>query len=46
LFFHSALVQGLGVGLLAGKLANDDVLSGLKYSIALVALTLVVFTFI
>jgi flagellar protein FlaJ len=46
LFFHSALVQGVGVGLLAGKLANDDVLSGLKYSIALVALTLVVFTLI
>ena len=44
LFFHSALVQGLGVGLLAGKLANDDVLSGLKYSIGLIALTLVVFT--
>ena len=44
LFFHSALIQGLGIGLLAGKLANDDLLSGLKYSIALVALTLVVFT--
>jgi flagellar protein FlaJ len=42
-FFHSALIQGVGSGLLAGKLAENDVLAGLKYSIALVAITLVVF---
>ncbi|WP_136716291.1 type II secretion system F family protein [Halorientalis salina] len=44
LFFHSALIQGLGVGVLAGKLSNDSLLGGLKYSIALVALTLIAFT--
>jgi flagellar protein FlaJ len=42
-FLHSALIQGIGCGLLAGKLSDNDVLSGLKYSIALVALTTVVF---
>ena len=42
-FLHSALIQGIGSGLLAGKLSDNDVLSGLKYSIALVALTTVVF---
>ena len=42
-FLHSAIIQGVGCGLLAGKLSDNDVLSGLKYSIALVALTTVVF---
>ena len=42
-FLHSALIQGVGSGLLAGKLSDNDVLSGLKYSIALVVLTTVVF---
>ena len=42
-FLHSALIQGVGCGLLAGKLSDNDVLSGLKFSIALVALTTVVF---
>jgi flagellar protein FlaJ len=42
-FFHSALIQGVGSGLLAGKLAENDVLAGLKYSIVLTALTLTVF---
>ena len=45
-FFHSALIQGIGSGLLAGKLAENNVLAGLKYSIALVALTLGVFILI
>lgn len=45
-FFHSALIQGIGAGLLAGKLADNDVLSGLKYSLLLVVLTLVVFMFV
>jgi len=45
-FFHSALIQGFGSGLLAGKLADNDMLSGLKYSIGLVTLTLAVFAFI
>ncbi|MFB6178821.1 MAG: type II secretion system F family protein [Halorientalis sp.] len=46
LFFHSALIQGLGVGLLAGKLSNDSIQSGLKYSIALITLTLIAFALI
>jgi flagellar protein FlaJ len=45
-FFHSALVQSVGTGLITGKLANDRVLSGLKYSIALVVLALAVFVFV
>ncbi|WP_255195975.1 type II secretion system F family protein [Halorarius litoreus] len=45
-FFHSALIQGIGSGLLAGKLADNDVLAGLKYSLVLVGLTLAVFLFI
>ncbi|MFB6172098.1 MAG: type II secretion system F family protein [Haloarculaceae archaeon] len=45
-FFHSALIQGIGSGLLAGKLADDDILSGLKYSILLVLITLAVFLLI
>jgi flagellar protein FlaJ len=45
-FFHSALIQGIGSGLLAGKLAENNVLAGLKYSIGLVTITLVVFTLI
>jgi flagellar protein FlaJ len=43
LFLHSALVQGFGSGLLAGKLAENDALSGLKYSLALTVLTVVIF---
>jgi len=45
-FFHSALIQGAGAGLLAGKLAENDVLAGLKYSVLLVALTMVVFALV
>lgn len=43
LFFHSALVQGFGSGLIAGKLSENDLLSGLKYGIALVLLTVAAF---
>ena len=42
-FLHSALVQGIGSGLLAGKLADNNILAGLKYSIGLTVLTMVVF---
>ncbi|MFC6938540.1 type II secretion system F family protein [Salinirubellus sp. GCM10025818] len=45
-FFHSALVQSVGTGLITGKLANDSVLSGLKYSIALAVFALLVFAFV
>jgi flagellar protein FlaJ len=43
LFLHSALIQAVGSGLLAGKLAENDSLVGLKYAIGLVALTMLVF---
>jgi flagellar protein FlaJ len=43
LFFHSALVQGFGTGLLAGKLAENDLKSGLKYGIGLVVITVATF---
>ena len=43
LFLHSALVQGFGSGLLAGKLAENDAVSGLKYSLPLVIVTVVAF---
>lgn len=46
LFFHSALIQGVGSGLLAGKLSDNSLLTGLKYSIALVVLALAVFVLI
>ncbi|MFC7227590.1 type II secretion system F family protein [Salinirubellus salinus] len=45
-FFHSALIQGVGSGLLAGKLSDNTVLSGLKFSIGLVTIALVAFTFV
>jgi flagellar protein FlaJ len=46
LFFHSALIQAVGTGLLSGKLTDNSVLSGLKYSVGLVGLTVVVFAFL
>lgn len=46
LFLHSALVQGFGSGLIAGKLAENDILSGLKYGLGLVVLTVVAFFFL
>lgn len=36
LFFHSAIIQAVGSGLLAGKLVENNALNGLKYSILLV----------
>lgn len=46
IFFHSVLIQGIGSGLLAGKLADNDALSGLKYGLGLVLLALCAFLFI
>ena len=46
LLFHSVLIQAVGTGLIAGKLSEDSILSGLKYAVALIAVTLVVFTLI
>lgn len=46
LLFHSVLIQAIGTGLIAGKLTEDSILSGLKYGIVLIAMSLVVFAFI
>jgi flagellar protein FlaJ len=46
LFFHSAIIQAVGTGLITGKLSDNRVLTGLKYSIALVLIALGVFLFI
>lgn len=42
-FFHSALIIGVGSGLIAGKLADDDAISGLKYALAMVAVSVIAF---
>ena len=46
LFFHSVLIQGFAAGILTGKLADNDSLSGLKYSIFLIVLSVAVFLFV
>ncbi|ELZ78154.1 type IV pilus biogenesis complex membrane subunit [Haloferax larsenii JCM 13917] len=45
-FLHSALIQAIGSGLLAGKLADNSALSGLKYALGLAALALVAFALV
>jgi flagellar protein FlaJ len=42
-FFHASLVQALFGGLLAGKMAHNQTAVGLKYSVALITLALLVF---
>ena len=46
LFFHSALVQGIGSGLLTGELADGSVRSGLKFALLLVFISILAFTLI
>lgn len=46
IFYHSTVIQALGSGLLAGQLGRNDVLSGLKFSIALLVIATAVFLFI
>jgi flagellar protein FlaJ len=46
LFYHSTLIQGIGSGLLAGQLSDNDVLGGLKYSLLLVTIATLAFQFI
>lgn len=43
LFLHSALVQAVGTGFITGKLSDDDLFAGLKYSIVLICVTVGVF---
>lgn len=42
-FYHSTVIQGLGAGLIAGQMGADDLLSGLKYGIALVCISTATF---
>ncbi|MFW6018427.1 MAG: type II secretion system F family protein [Halapricum sp.] len=46
LFLHAAVVQALGSGVLAGKLADNDAFSGLKYSILLLVVAIATFALI
>jgi flagellar protein FlaJ len=46
MFFHAALIQALGSGLLAGKLSDNDTMSGLKYGLGLLLVAMAAFTLI
>jgi len=41
--FHSALIQAVGSGLIAGKMGEDSLVSGLKYTIVLLVVTVVAY---
>jgi flagellar protein FlaJ len=43
IFYHSTVIQGLGAGLIAGYLTTNRVKAGLKYSLALVAVSTLAF---
>lgn len=43
LLFHSALIQGFGSGVLAGKISEGSLYGGLKYGLGLTLLTILVF---
>ncbi|MDY7080984.1 MAG: type II secretion system F family protein, partial [Halobacteria archaeon] len=43
LFYHSVLIQAFGNGLLAGKMGENDLVGGLKYSIGFVLLSVIAF---
>ncbi len=43
LFFHAALLQGFGSGLVAGKMGSGSLPSGLKYSLAMMSFAYVLF---
>ncbi|HIH95850.1 TPA: flagellar biosynthesis protein FlgJ [Methanosarcina acetivorans] len=44
LFFHAALLQGLGSGMVAGKMGSGSISSGLKHSLAMMTVSYVLFT--
>ena len=46
LFLHAAILQALGSGVIAGKLADDDAFSGLKYSIVLLLIAVAAFALV
>jgi flagellar protein FlaJ len=41
--YHSSIIQSFGNGLLIGKLADDNLVSGIKYGIPLLLTTLLIF---
>ncbi|AGF96359.1 type II secretion system F family protein [Methanosarcina mazei] len=43
LFFHAALLQGFGSGLVAGKMGSGNISSGIKHSLAMMSLSYVLF---
>ncbi len=45
IFFHACLIQGFSTGLLAGKLKNGEILSGLKHAIMMTLVAWAVFYF-
>jgi flagellar protein FlaJ len=45
LFFYALLIQGIFVGLITGQLGENSVTSGIKHSLIMVSVTLVVFLF-
>ncbi len=45
-FFHAGIIQAFASGLVAGQMGEDNLLSGLKYSIAMTIVALLVFMFI
>lgn len=44
IFFHAAILQGFSSGLVAGQMGEGKVLSGLKYSMIMMAIAYVIFT--
>jgi flagellar protein FlaJ len=46
IFLHSAIIEAIGSGLLAGYLGSNDIRYGLKYTIILLIITMIVFTVI
>lgn len=44
-FFHLCIVQALFSGLVAGQMGEGNILSGIKHSVAMILITLVIFQF-
>lgn len=46
MFFHAAVLQGFGGGLMAGQMGEGKALSGLKHSMIMIVMAIVFFSFI
>jgi flagellar protein FlaJ len=44
-FFHASIIQAFTTGLIAGQMGENDLLSGVKYSIVMTLIALLVFMF-